>query len=260
MAKAGKRSTAGQEIRLTDIQSDAGAGLGAFETLHSHRTAGNLATALRDAASRYHGAVGAEWIRLLVANRPKLTDLILDGLRQFINEVLPESTGGQVVRVARRFGLAAIAGELATQYGLTGWEHGEATQAAKQCFASWLASFGGAGNLEERALLAQVKGFFEQHGSARFESVDAPENQRVINRAGFCRTDAEGCREYLVFPEAFRREVCAGFDQKFATKILRSNGWLIAGNDNHATQKPRLPGMGPTRVYVIGTKMWEVAE
>ena len=34
MARAGKQSTAGQEIRLADIEADAGAAMGIFETLH----------------------------------------------------------------------------------------------------------------------------------------------------------------------------------------------------------------------------------
>ncbi len=34
MARAGKKPTAGQEIRLTEIDADAGAGMGALEDLH----------------------------------------------------------------------------------------------------------------------------------------------------------------------------------------------------------------------------------
>ena len=224
MARAGKRPTAGQEIRLADIPSDALAGLGAFETLNGHKTAGDLAMALRDAASRFHGAVGAEWIQRLVNDRRKLPDLTLDGLQQFVSEVLPENSGGQVARVARRFALAAVAGEIATHFGLTGWKEHEATLAAKECFAAWLTSFGGTGSLEERSLLAQVKAFFEQHGSSRFEAVDAPENLRIINRAGFCRTDTEGRREYLVFPEAFKREVSQGLIKSSQRRHFASTG------------------------------------
>ncbi len=35
MAKTGQRSNAGQEIRLADIEADAGAGMGLFETIHN---------------------------------------------------------------------------------------------------------------------------------------------------------------------------------------------------------------------------------
>jgi uncharacterized protein (DUF927 family) len=234
--------------------------MGAFETLNGRKTAGDLATALRDAASRYYGAVGAAWIHLLVSDRASLPHLLADGIRQFVKGVVPDSAGGQVERVARRFGLGAVAGEIATHYGLTGWLEGEASQSARQCFAAWLESFGGTGDREERALLAQVKSFLEQHGTSRFEGLTSAEGQRTINRAGFYRADAEGRREYLVLPEAFRREVCAGFDSKSAIRSLLARGWLVPGSDDKATQKPRLPGIGPTRVYVLGGTLWEAGE
>ncbi|MCC7101206.1 MAG: hypothetical protein IT500_16620, partial [Rubrivivax sp.] len=162
-------------------------------------------------------------------------------------------------RVAQRFGLVAVAGELATHYGLTGWPEGEASQAASRCFAAWLDSFGGSGSREDRALLAQVRGFFETHGASRFEDVAATVDQRIINRAGFYRTGPDGAREYLVLPEAFKRDVCAGFDLKAAIRCLLAQGWIVAGGDGRPTQKPRLPGIGTARVYVF-TNHWAHAE
>ena len=72
-----------------------------------------------------------------------------------------------------------------------------------------------------------------------------------INRAGFYRDGNRGEREFLVLPEVFRREVCAGFDSRAATRWLKEHGWLLPGADGKATQKPRLKGLGPTRCYVI---------
>jgi putative DNA primase/helicase len=87
--------------------------------------------------------------------------------------------------------------------------------------------------------------------------MDATEDQRVINRAGFHRHGGGG-REFLVLPEAFKREVCSGLDTKAAEKLLVAHGWIDPGGDGRPTQKPRLPGMGTgTRVYVFTTKMWE---
>jgi hypothetical protein len=68
--------------------------------------------------------------------------------------------------------------------------------------------------------------------------------------------NGEETREYLVLPEAVRREVCAGFDSKSAGKVLRDHGRLVPSTDR-TTQKVRLPGMGSTRVYVLTAKMWE---
>ena len=191
--------------------------MGAFETLNGCASPVALSLALKDAATRHHGAAGVVWLRAVVNDRDKLADEITDGVRQFVAENTPPDAAGQVLRVAQRFGLVAVAGELATHYGVTGWDEGEATQAAGRCFAAWLDSFGGAGNREDRILLAQVCGFFETHGASRIEDVGASIDQRVINRAGFYRAGVDGTREFLVLPEAFKRDVCAGFDLKAAT-------------------------------------------
>jgi uncharacterized protein (DUF927 family) len=260
MSRAGRRSSAGQEIRFADIGCDAGAGMGAFETLNGYDTPNDLAAALRDGTNRNHGAIGVEWIRCLVRDRGALLEFLVARVRQFVLDALPSNACGQIERVARRFGLAAAAGEMATDYGLTGWKKGDALEAASRCFQSWLDSFGGPGNLEERALLAQVKAFIEQHGASRFEDMSAEDGQRTINRAGFYRKDGTGRREHLILPQVFRQDVCAGFDPKYATRVLLAHGWLVPANDGRPTQKPRLPEIGPTRVYVLGGAMWEAGE
>ena len=257
MARAGKKANAGQEIRLADIDADAGAGMGAFEVLHAQPSPAALALAVKDAAIRYHGAAGVAWLRHIVADRAGLADTIADGIKQFVEEVAPKDAAGQVLRVARRFALVAVAGELAAHYGLTGWMEGESINAARKCFASWLDSFGGAGSREDRTMLSQVRAFFEAHGASRFEDMAATSEQRIINRAGFYRAGPGGEREFLVLPEAFKREVCQGFDTKTATAALVAAGWIEPGKDGRDTQKPRIPVIGPTRCYVFTARMWE---
>jgi uncharacterized protein (DUF927 family) len=259
MARTGRKANAGQEVRLADFDADAGVGLGAFEALNGCASPAALSLALKDAATRHHGAAGLVWLRAVVNDRDKLADIITGCVRQFVAENTPPDAAGQVLRVAQRFGLVAVAGELATRYGVTGWAEGEATQAAGRCFAAWLDSFGGAGNREERLLLAQVRGFFETHGASRFEDVGASIDQRIINRAGFYRSGVDGTREFLVLPEAYKRDVCAGFDLKAATQCLLAQGWIVPGGEGRATQKPRLPGIGTARVYVF-TNKWADGE
>ena len=47
---------------------------------------------------------------------------------------VPETADGQLSRIADRFALVAMGGELATEWGLTGWRTGWATEAAAVCF------------------------------------------------------------------------------------------------------------------------------
>ncbi len=258
MARAGQKPTAGQEIRLAEIVADAGAGLGVFEDLHGCADGAALVFAVKEAVSRYHGAVGAEWLKLVVRDRSELGTILHDGIRKFIAEFVPKGATGQVERVARRFALVAVAGEIATHYGLTGWSSGESRTAVGKCFVSWLSSTGGTITREEQALLAQVSGFFEKNGASRFQDI-LSKDEHIVNRAGFFRTVGDNRREYLVLPQAFKTEVCVGFDLKYAIEILRDRGWLLPGKDKSA-QKTRLPGLGDMRTYVISAKMWESDE
>ncbi len=94
-------------------------------------------------------------------------------------------------------------------------------------------------------------------GASRFEDALSTSEQRIPNRAGFFRVNDHGVREFLVLPEAFRRDVCNGFDLKAATAALIAAGWLAPGEGTRATQKPRIQGIGTTRCYVFTGRMWE---
>lgn len=278
MAEASQRAHAGQLVRMVDIPIDAGANMGAFESLHGIASPAEFADAVKTAASSHHGEVGLAFLRRLVADRARIAERIGDDLKAIVVELAPTDASGQVVRVARRFALVAYAGELATRYGLTGWPKGEATRAAKKCFSAWLAGFGGAdgGQREDRAIISQVKAFLELHGSSRFEPIDGAGDRPTFNRAGFYRSVGETksckfdpsskvpdnskpqCREFLVLPEAFRNEVCKGLEHRHAARVLRDKEILAPGDGKHLTQNQRLPGIGVTRVFVITPKLWEV--
>jgi uncharacterized protein (DUF927 family) len=255
MLRTGKKANAGQEVRLADITVDAGAGMGAFETLHSQPSPAALVLALKDAATKHHGAVGVAWLHKVVGDRPELAALITKGVKDFVAKHAPAGASGQVVRVARRFGLVAVAGELATAYGFTGWPETEASNAVGRCFSSWLEGFGGDGNREDRALLSHVRAFFESHGSSRFENTEQPD-QRVANRAGFYRTGSDGVRQFFVLAEVFSREICNGLDRGAAVKVLVDAGMLEPGRDGKASQTVRISGAGVPRVYCFTAKVF----
>jgi uncharacterized protein (DUF927 family) len=224
--------------------------------------------------AKCYGAVGREYLRHLVRDRassPALDEGLTIGMREFVAKSASDNPGSQVERVARRFALVAVAGELATEYGLTGWEKGEATRAASGCFLAWVNVFG-LGSREEWKLLEQVRSFFQLHGSSRFENLDGDPGQRIINRCGFYRvvdaeakigadgkavTDDRGdtvikreiLREFLVFREVLLNEVCTGFERDFATHVLKEHGYLVPDSKN--TQSRHLPGMGQQRIFVI---------
>ncbi len=192
MAKSGQRINAGQEIRLADIEADAGCQMGIFETIHDQLSPASMALSLKKYSSGYHGAIGRAWLNQVVANRQTISRFITDTIQSFVDIVIQPDATGQIIRVARRFALVAAAGELASQFGLTGWKKGESFHAAKTCFIAWQDAFGVDGHREDRAIMAQVRAFFESHGASRFDNVNSPNNDKILNRAGFYHTDGEG--------------------------------------------------------------------
>jgi uncharacterized protein (DUF927 family) len=260
VAEGGKHAHAGQEIRLADVDADAGAGMGIVEQLNGHATPAALVDAIRDAAARNYGAAGIEWLRRLVPDRAKIANHVAANVTQVAAELAPVGASGQAERVARRFALVAVAGEMATAYGLTGWPEDESVTAAGRCFRAWLAGFGGGvGRREDAIILAHVRGFVEAHGQSRFQPWDAGDAQKVIDRAGFCR-GVEGERRYYVLTETFRQELCTGFDQRDVVRVLKAAGALEPGGDGKATRRERLPGIGLARCYVLTPRIWEGEE
>ncbi|MHA3320703.1 DUF927 domain-containing protein [Legionella pneumophila] len=257
MAKTGQRSNAGQEIRLADIEADAGCDMGIFEMIHDQLSPASMALSLKELTSRYYGAVGLEWLNKVVTHRQKITRYMSNIIQEFVDAVIKPDSTGQIIRVARRFALVAAAGELASQFGLTGWNVGVSLAAAKICFTAWLEAFGADGNREDRAIMAQVRSFFESHGSSRFDSANHPNNEKIINRAGFFKTDSEGFRIYMVLTEVYKNELCKGFDQRTVTKTLLQAGWLAPSPDGNASHKPRIKGIGTPRLYVFTNQIWE---
>jgi putative DNA primase/helicase len=258
MRDGGKRAKAGQEVRLVDVPADAGAGYGVFECLHGMDGGSALCARLNENAAAYYGTAALAFLEAAARDQRQLPDSLRDGMRRFVADNLPANAGGQAQRVCQRFALIALAGEYATKSGVTGWPERVAYDAAARCFADWLESRGSAGNQERAAMLSQVKAFFEAHEESRFANIDAMDERPTINRAGFRRSGESGV-EYLVLPEVYGREICAGFEPRAVSKALIEAGWIRPAQDGRSQRTERIPCKGPTKVYVFTSALWEHA-
>jgi uncharacterized protein (DUF927 family) len=260
MAEAGKTARGGQVARLPSIPADAGKGLFALEELHDQPDGRHFADTMKAATRQYFGAAGVAFMEKLTA--PEMLADVKDGIRESINQFvelmrIPDGAAGEVGRVAARFGLVAYAGELATEFGVTGWPKGDAFKAAQRCFNDWLKESGGAMGADEKALFAQVSSFLQAHGASRFppHDIDAEGLRRVQNRAGFSFNNGDAV-VYWAESGAFKKELCKGFNPASAAKSLHKAGWLEAGTDR-TQQKKRitaLPTKGGIWVYVMTDK------
>lgn len=264
MAESGKIARTGQEMRLLSVEADSGKGYGLFEhlhqdtpndTAHAKDAAARFASRITEAAKRYYGSAFVAYLEQLTTKH--IDNEFLPSLKaqekDFMQSHVPMGADGQVQRAAKRFAIIGIAGELATQWGITKWPKGEALQAAATCFKTWLERRGGTESQEVSNLLAQVSAFFESHGEARFSDMDDHSDtpRIVFNRVGFRQTvptgDSHTRTEYFVLKEAFK-EVTKGFDTKWAATVLREVKWLKTDKDR-STFKKYLPELGYNSTY-----------
>ena len=263
MAEGGKKAKAGQEVRLVDIQADAGQGLGLFDTLHGHANGAALSTAIKAGASAHHGHAVLAFARVLSESASELPAMVKHEIGLFVQAYLPPGeNGGQVHRVCERFALLAVAGELASTNGITGWQSSEAVDAVKRCFIEWLAARGSTTNAEPGAMIEAVRSFISKHEEARFTDLDAVQGsfcRPCINRAGWRRKTVSGF-EYLIDPNIFQSEVCAGFDVPAVCKVLVEAGFLESGIESDKVRysiKRRIKGESARRVYVVKSTILE---
>lgn len=252
----GRKSAAGQEVRILDVEADAGSGLGLFDTLHEFPNGDALARAIKANAAEHYGVAGPEFVRLLLGELDQVASRVLAGIDRFVANLLPADSNGQVARACRRFGLIAMAGESAIYLGVLPWSPGEAVAAARTVFLSWLDARGGAGAAEDRTAIEQVAEFLGTHGSSRFQPLHGDGPVVVHNRAGFWRDDGLGNREYLIPPPTWRNEVCRGLNVKSVAALLLAHGYLTPDSAGKASVSLTAPGMGKARFYIVNQSIF----
>jgi putative DNA primase/helicase len=286
MAEGMKRARTGQEVRMVDIPADAGKGLGAFEDLHGMDGGAAFSRRITQAATARYGSAGRAFIEWACLKMDTLPQRVKEGITAFLNKHVPSTASGQVQRVGARFAIVAVAGELATEAGITGWQAGESIAAAKACYHAWLDARGGTGNGEIAAMLKQVRSFLEAHGAGRFTWWHRAADDRApvtLSRAGFRRmlnvdgkpikTNSQHAAEYgdtmhpqdgettsteyFILAGVFTKEVCQGFDPKAVCDVLAAHGCLVKGKDQSATVKS-LPTIGSARCFHITDKIFSL--
>lgn len=281
MAAGGKQARAGQEARLVDIPAEVSDGT-VFEAIHGEDSHGAFAERLDALTARHHGSPGIEWLQWLVDRALDLPRRLARELDACADEFTPEAAAGQVRRVARRFALVAIGGELAIEAGILPWGAGEAKAAARRCFNDWLTHRpGGVGNAEEAEMLRQVRRWLELNAEGRlawfhraiddrsptkglragFRKLVGPGGRAVESNAdhvgaygidGPSEADAlDSLTEFYLLPEVFDSEICSGLDPRAVKRLLKERGYLMPDKGRPFDSRVRIPGLGLTRCYRV---------
>ncbi|WP_439580685.1 DUF927 domain-containing protein [Elioraea sp.] len=267
MAQGGRHAAAGQLARLPDIPADARAGLGLFEQLHGESDAASFAQRVQLATSQLHGTAGpafCAWLAARVADPAWIDEEARPRLYAIAKRIMPAGADGQVQRVAQRFALVALAGELAAAAGVLPWPAGTGEAAAARVFGDWLDARGTIGAGETAALIARVRATIGAH-AARFEAIrptedhdgglvePVPADLRVQNRLGWkwSEPNAAGVQlwHFGFIPQLFADEVCKplGLHEKEARERLDQAGLLLTetrAGKRRRTFRRSVPGQG----------------
>jgi len=253
MASSGKgsRAAAGQELRLVDVPSDAGSGMGIWEALHGAPGAAQLSEAVKKAARSHYGHAGPAFLERLTAEREEASIRARAIASGFLETAAHSGDSGQAHRVGRRFAHVAAAGELAITWGIVPWAPGEAAKAALALYRRWAEAFGRDAPHEEREVLRRLRDVIQSERSAfaPFSSLgddDAEDDSRPTEggRDGEARQmKTYGFRkvrgtdvEYL-FHDAGWQYVFKGFDLADAARIVANAGYLETDGEKKRLKK-----------------------
>ena len=243
MSEAGQRPKAGQAVRLLDIPAKRQHG--AFDCLHHLDDGRAFSDHLKSEVTRHYGHIGPAFIERLVGESRDLAAEV-DRFAKLPAFATDHPLQG---RAAKALVLIALAGELATEYELTGWREGEALEAAEVALKGWR-TFQGGVQTEHEQILVSVRAFIERHGDSRFSDVDGDPRQThtVHNRAGYWRDHPEG-RVYLLTNEAMK-EALRGFDTRRGLDALDSAGWIAEREGNARSVRVQINGKR-SRLYAV---------
>lgn len=245
MAAGGIEAKAGQSIRILDIPVSGKHGL--FDELHGRVSGSVLSDEVRNRASMHYGHVGPRFVECLIR---ELDDGFtpFEELAKFVEQF--DATADQERRAARTFALCALAGELATTWGLVPWKSGEPTRAAQRGFDLWRKQRGQVGRSSEHiSIVRAVADFIDRHGDARFSNVVDHADLMIRDRAGYWQ-QVDGRRMFL-FTSAGLSEAVKGHDITRVTRALDEAGAIYAKETGRYTKTMRVPGSGAKRLYCI---------
>ena len=250
-AIGGNGAHAGAELRMVDVNAGTRTHR-AFDDVHG-MTGQEFHRVLNDAVTQHYGHLGPLFVEALIAQPKELYSAFAQVRKIF------ETESSQAGRVADRFAIMALAGELAIEHNLLGWPTGSATRACLLLFNEWLARMGD-GNAEDRQILRGIADFIALHGDSRFSDVRAEHaNLTVRERAGFYEVNDD--KRLYLFNTPALLEAASGFGKERIVRTLVSAGALAKVDEetkgSRRTKKYRTPGGGSSRFYVIDPDLLE---
>jgi putative DNA primase/helicase len=222
------------------------------------------------AVTSTYGVAGPAFVSALVS-REDMSEAVQNAIDHFVTHNVAPNASGQVERSAKRFGLIATAGELATEFGITGWFPGTASAAAASAFKKWVEVRGGDGKepAEDRVAIRQVTELLVRYGESRFDELDEhgfkvvfgradegsppPPPRTALIRFGWRKFSGDD-RIWMIEDSVWESEFCRGFDPVQVSRALARHGMLKCAKGRF-TYAERFEDKRNKRFHVITAKI-----
>lgn len=257
---ANQETFAGIEVRFPEIPSSTGH-FGAFEHFHEFDSAKEFAEDLKVNAAKNYGVAFETYLQHLTLNLQQHKSNVHQQMAELIKSWNTSELESQALRVANRFALVGVAGELATKFGITGWDKGQALWAAKVCFEAWLSNRGFKGNKEHVKALRHVRDFIYSRLNSHFPYVTDPDpkNNKLIGwKVSEICPDTGEKQLILKIPRAGWSELAkdSGLNTNELAKVCVQNGIMQKPSKDQGQKSQKgyqfnstLPGMGSVKHY-----------
>lgn len=235
----------GQEVRLIDVAADLGR-FGAFDDLHGEANGALFSQLLKAETDRHHGSIGPAFVggllRLPEASRLRLKKLFNRYTAQ-LSKRCHADRSPLADRIAMRLALIALAGDVATRFGLTGWKEVEALDAAALAMDQWLERFVEPAVVRGEGYLARLRTYLNGHPGDILDlsSADSAPSSTTVLREG----------DLHYFPSEVWQRLFPNDESRIAAHSLRDAGVLVPGDGNNLMKRAPRSIPNRPRFYVV---------
>jgi uncharacterized protein (DUF927 family) len=249
LAEGQIKAHAGMESRFATIAADAGKGHGLYDNLHGFASGEKLSDHLKQASKHYYGTPIRAFLEKLIASpQEAIAKEIAAHPMQWIEHYASEANqGGQIGRVAKRFGLLSYAGSLANQFGILRCGQDAIDESLSLCFQAWLKERGTLGDVDIDRAIRRIQEWFSKYSHNSFISLKSGEGydletipNTMREQAGYIKYVNEEKR-YIVNDAFFKSEFAKGVNEKSLAIELQNRGYLQTDKQKNLKVTVRIP-------------------
>ena len=251
MERQKKDIQTGANVRMATIEACPEGGHGVFETLPKGVEARALAESFSEDGAKYYGTAGVEFMRAFIDDVHQRGGVeamkahIAEKMNEWV-EAHAKNCNPQIQRVAKRFALVAVAGELATEYDVLPWNTGDASQFASLCFKSFVDGFETTDDRKLR-LCRELIDYVVAYPNY-FQYITPPNltlypalNNPVCGSVIYGASSSDSVRgepAIVIFTQKGIKTAC-GDKEAETKKALKDLGWMKTNNGKKMIYKPK---------------------